>query len=124
MPRRCGDDIMAYATTSKLAGLTTFEVERPIAGLPERATASCHKRLTLSVGKRASGSLNAAASRPASSRSAATSSPPAFNVSAPLTQKAAQLHPFVPSLEPRKLETTFGRPCRCTLSALRPWEPT
>jgi len=93
MPSRFGDDIIVYATTSKLAGLTTFEVESPIAGLPERATASCHKRLTLSVGKRASGSFNAAASNPASPRSAGTSSPPAFNASAtPLTQKAAQLY--------------------------------
>src|SRR5215510_331211 len=98
MPSRFGDDIMVYATTSKLAGLTTFEVKSPIAGLPERATASRHKRLTLLVGKRASGSLNAAVSSPASSRRAGTSSPPAFNVSAtPLTQKAAQLcrSPFI-----------------------------
>src|SRR5262249_8542728 len=92
MPSKFGDDIMAYATTSKLAGLTTFEVKTPIAGLLERATASCHKRLTLSVGKRTSGSLKAAVSSPASSKSAATSSPPAFKVSAiPLTQKTATL---------------------------------
>src|SRR5262245_65636462 len=93
---------MVYATTSKLAGLTTFEVESPIAGLPERVTASCHKRLTLSVGKRESGSVNAVASSPASPRSAGTSSPPAFNVSAtPLTQKAATLcrSPFVRAID-------------------------
>src|SRR6516225_4095432 len=92
MPSRFGDDIIAYATTSKLPGFTTLEFARPIAVLPERVTASRHSRLIPSVGKRASASLNAANSSPASSKIAGTSSPAALSVSAiPWSQKAAQV---------------------------------
>src|SRR5215472_8838482 len=92
MPSRFGDDIIVYATTSKLPGFTALEFVRPIAGLPERVAASCHRRLIPSVGKRALASLNAADSSSASSNSAGISSPAASSVSAmPLSQKAAQL---------------------------------
>src|SRR5690348_5744769 len=64
----------------------------PRVGLPDCRTASCQRRLILSLAKRASGSPSAPRSSPASAKSGGKASPSDSMASAiALTQKAAQL---------------------------------